>query len=46
MLHANKYIPTSFIQKSLLAVGSGMLAIANPHRGDMVAIAGSNYFTS
>ncbi|XP_060768820.1 ubiquinone biosynthesis protein COQ4 homolog, mitochondrial isoform X2 [Neoarius graeffei] len=34
------HIQTNFIQKSLLAVGSGVAALQNPYRHDMVAVLG------
>lgn len=34
------HIPTNVIQKALLAVGSGVAALQNPHRHDMVAVLG------
>ncbi|XP_033845960.1 ubiquinone biosynthesis protein COQ4 homolog, mitochondrial [Periophthalmus magnuspinnatus] len=34
------HIPTTLLQKSLLAVGSGVTALQNPYRHDMVAVLG------
>ncbi|XP_018584284.2 ubiquinone biosynthesis protein COQ4 homolog, mitochondrial isoform X2 [Scleropages formosus] len=34
------HIPTNPVQKALLAVGSGMAALQNPYRHDMVAVLG------
>ncbi|XP_072309201.1 ubiquinone biosynthesis protein COQ4 homolog, mitochondrial [Eucyclogobius newberryi] len=34
------HIPTTVLQKSLLAVGSGVAALQNPYRHDMVAVLG------
>ncbi|XP_055948921.1 ubiquinone biosynthesis protein COQ4 homolog, mitochondrial-like isoform X1 [Argiope bruennichi] len=34
------HIPTSLLQKTLLTVGSSVLAITNPYRHDMVAVLG------
>ncbi|CAL8276899.1 unnamed protein product [Merluccius merluccius] len=34
------HIPTTVIQKALLAVGSGVAALQNPYRHDMVAVLG------
>ncbi|XP_028827683.1 ubiquinone biosynthesis protein COQ4 homolog, mitochondrial [Denticeps clupeoides] len=34
------HVPTNFVQKSLLAVGSGVAALRDPYRHDMVAVLG------
>nr|XP_005165544.1 ubiquinone biosynthesis protein COQ4 homolog, mitochondrial isoform X3 [Danio rerio] len=34
------HIPTSTVQKAILAVGSGVAALKNPYRHDMVAVLG------
>nr|XP_055056984.1 ubiquinone biosynthesis protein COQ4 homolog, mitochondrial isoform X1 [Misgurnus anguillicaudatus] len=36
----SSHIPTSSVQKALLAVGSGVAALQNPYRHDMVAVLG------
>jgi ubiquinone biosynthesis protein COQ4 len=32
--------PTSFVQKSILAVGSGIMSMSDPSRDDMISIFG------
>lgn len=39
-----EHVPTNFLQKIGLTVGSALMALSNPERGDMVAILGL-YFT-
>ncbi|CAF0727324.1 unnamed protein product [Didymodactylos carnosus] len=36
----SSHIPTSFLQKSLLAVGSGIMSISDPSRDDMISVFG------
>lgn len=36
----NHHCPTNFFQKSILSVGSALVSIANPYRGDMIACLG------